>query len=143
MSILNTVKDYIMGRPKNSKNKPKTPEPVEFNYEDETAPAAWAAATNMPATQEFNYTEEMQTAAPVMSVQSQVMAPAATGTYLISGKVSLTRPNAEMIVSDQTRIVYASSFNEAAAKYSNYFTSMSNQVETYTVMSISGSEAIR
>ena len=144
MSILNKVKDYIMGRPKNSKNKPKvTPEPVEFNYEDETAAAAYNVAVNSPAAAPqpvYEYALEEQAA--TTAVHTMVDMSAST-LFLINGHVRLTRRGEDPITAEQTRLVYARDFNEAVAKYNNYFASLSNPNEIYVVIGAGGSEAIR
>lgn len=133
-----------MGQPKNSKKKPKVPvqERVEFNYEDETVDAAYNTAINSPSAAPqsvYEYAMEEQGA----SVNTPLTYAPQTSLFLINGHVRLTRQGQEPITAEQTRIVEARDFNEAVSKYNNYFASLSNPNEIYTVVGAGGSEAIR
>lgn len=139
-----------MPRPKGSKNKPKTNELVEFNYEDESSQTYTPEMMPAPSQQmtnnvEFDYAEDEGVHMPT-TMSAQLARPTSDNSanlYLITGKVRMDRAGQDPIIADQQRIVYAHNFNEAVAKYTAYFSSLNNQNERYTVVGASVSEAIR
>jgi len=62
--------------------------------------------------------------------------------FLVEGSVRLDRMNSGSIISEQSRIVWASNLEEALQKYVNYFQGMSSQAENYVVVRAGGSEAL-
>ena len=149
-----------MARPKGSKNKPKEQEAVEFDYEqmDDTAyssimstPHKNPAETGTivvnippPAAENIVY------ATPAIPVQSMSFGEVKMKTdsnlelFSIEGRVRLDQIGAEEpIFSDQKRLVWASSFDEAVAKFSNYFKGLSTYNQRYSVVHAGGTEAIR
>lgn len=137
-----------MGRPKGSKNKSKIAEPVEFDYEQE-AEQAYASAMNPGAPQiaatpgvEFDYAE-LDEAGGVAVRAGATPVSLGDSVFLIVGSVRLDRQGQAPITAEQTRIVYASDFNQAVAKFTSYFAGLSNATDRYTVVGASGSEAIR
>lgn len=62
--------------------------------------------------------------------------------YLVEGKVRLDQMGSPPIHADQRRIVSATSDDEALQKFMRYFANMSNEMQTYTVVSAAAAEAI-
>ena len=134
-----------MARPKGSKNKTvEARQPAaEFNYEDSdilyqqvmskgaVAPK-FGESTNAPD----NFTEQFDkvivSTAPV----------AVSSTFLVEGKVRLDQDGNSPVFADQRRIVNATNVDEALSKFVNYFTSMSNANQRYTVVQAGASETI-
>lgn len=65
--------------------------------------------------------------------------------YLVEGTVQMrpNQPGRQGAQAEQTRIVWATSGNEAIQKYGTYFSSLNNAVETYIVVRAAVSEEIR
>jgi hypothetical protein len=140
-----------MPRPHGSKNKPKDTtsyEPIEFDYEtfgnnDDTynqimnTEQSFTTSTNpsvreMPvATETFYNNPEL-----IMSDKAQLL-------YLIEGRVRMDQMgSSEPVFSDQKRLVWAYSFEEAVGKFTNYFAGISTTSQRYTVVGAGGSESI-
>ena len=137
-----------MARPKGSKNKTtEAQEPTaEFNYEDSDAlyqqvmsRGAVAPAFEDPAT----VVEDITARYDVATVLAPIAAPVATSsTFLVEGKVRLDQDGNSPVFADQRRIVNAANVDEALSKFINYFTSMSNANQRYTVVQAGASETI-
>ena len=137
-----------MARPKGSKNKTEeAQEPTsEFNYEDSdslyqqvmsqgaVAPAFEDPASVSDDTTARNKVVAAPTPAPV--------AAATSSTFLVEGKVRLDQDGNSPVFADQRRIVNAANVDEALSKFINYFTSMSNANQRYTVVQAGASETI-
>jgi hypothetical protein len=67
---------------------------------------------------------------------------ATSSTYLVEGKVRLDQGGDPPVIADQRRIVNAANVDEALSKFVNYFTSMSNANQRYTVVQAGASETI-
>jgi hypothetical protein len=67
---------------------------------------------------------------------------ATSSTYLVEGKVRLDQDGNSPVFADQRRIVNAANVDEALSKFVNYFTSMSNPTQRYTVVQAAASETI-
>lgn len=125
----------------------KTSEPQEFNYEEEVEQTQThinvetASPVPQPVRVEFDYSEETEIGAGLN--QSGPITSESTTMFLINGNVRLDRNGQASVTAQQTRLVYANDFNQAVAKFSTYFASMSNAHERYTVIGAAGSEAIR
>ena len=65
--------------------------------------------------------------------------------YLVEGTVQMrpNQPGGGMVQSDQRRIVWAQTSNEALQKFSAYFSNLNNVNETYVVVGAAVSEEIR
>lgn len=145
-----------MPRPKGSKNKPKE-ELVEFDYE-KMDDSAYSSIMSMPH-KNAPEVEQFEAVAPPPSVATMVKEPVSTMSglfggqvssqknqdlFMIEGRVRLDQIGAEEpIFSDQKRLVWASDFNEAVGKFSDYFRGLSNQNQRYSVVHAGGTEAIR
>ena len=153
LKFLNNMKDIIMARPKGSSNKTKTEKPVEFDYEEEaersnSAPLqlsiSQAPSDSLSDRLEFDYSEDEGAPMPVQIQTTYAQQPSVMpNLFLINGRVRMERAGSAPIEAEQQRIVYASNFVEAVAKYNAYFTSLSSPGERYTVIGAGGSEAIR
>ena len=142
-----------MARPKGSSNKSKTEKLVEFDYCEETeqsnsAPPqlsiSQAPSNNLSGRVEFDYSEDEGAPMPIQSQTTYPLQPSVMpNLFLINGRVRMERAGSAPIEAEQQRIVYASNFIEATAKYNAYFTSLSSPGERYTVIGAGGSEAIR
>jgi hypothetical protein len=137
-----------MARPKGVKNK-TADAPVEFNYEDSDALYQNVMTSGAVAP----VRDEVDLAMVTHAAQLQVNVPATTAPnvakvvspsliYLVEGKVRLDQDGSTPIVADQRRIVNAANVDEALSKFVNYFTSMSNPVQRYTVVQAAASETI-
>lgn len=62
--------------------------------------------------------------------------------YMIEGRVRRDAIGEDSVFSDQKRLVWAKSFEEAVRKYNSYFAGLSNFNERYSVVMAGGSEAI-
>ncbi len=142
-----------MARPKGSKNvaKPAQQPVQEFDYETmgDTAYAQVMSGTAPIA--------ELTASSPTPSVQlleAQYQAPQYDNVtalpayqpteklFLVEGKVRLDQMGSAPIHADQRRIVSASNDDEALQKFVNYFQSMSNEAQVYSVVSAAASETI-
>lgn len=142
-----------MARPKGSSNKSKTEKPIEFDYGEEAersnfAPShlsiSQAPSDSLSNRVEFDYSEDEGAPMPVQIQTTYAQQPSVMpNLFLINGRVRMERAGSAPIEADQQRIVYASNFVEAVAKYNAYFTSLSSPGERYTVIGAGGSEAIR
>ena len=139
-----------MPRPHGSKNKPKTTsaEPVEFDYEtfgdDDTynqimnTEQSFTTPINpsvreMPVTATETYYNNPEL---IMSDKAQLL-------YLIEGRVRMDQMgSSEPIFSDQKRLVWAYTFEEAVGKFTSYFAGISTVSQRYTVVGAGGSESI-
>lgn len=135
-----------MARPKSVKNNP-APAPTEFNYEDSDAiyQSVMSNGAVAPIRDEIDLAlqapEQVVYAQPVTGVNpALVQSPSLI--YLVEGKVRLDQDGSPPIVSDQRRIVNAANVDEALRKFVNYFTSMSNPIQRYTVVQAGASETI-
>lgn len=153
LKFLNKMKDIIMARPKGSSNKSKTEKPIEFDYGEEaersnSAPLqlsiSQAPSDSLSSRVEFDYSEDEGAPMPVQIQTTYAQQPSVMpNLFLINGRVRMERAGSAPIEADQQRIVYASNFVEAVAKYNAYFTSLSSPGERYSVIGAGGSEAIR
>lgn len=149
-----------MPRPKGSKNKPKEQEIVEFDYEklDDAVYSSLMSTPHAKSAEPETITinmppptaENMVYTGPVIPVQSMTFgevnmkADSNLELFSIEGRVRLDQIGAEEpIFSDQKRLVWASSFDEAVAKFSNYFKGLSTYNQRYSVVHAGGTEAIR
>lgn len=145
-----------MARPKGSKNKPKEQEVVEFDYE-KMDDGAYSAMMSMP---HVNPAEAGVVTINIPSPKVENIAPTTVPVYditfggsmqksdlelfSIEGRVRLDQVGSEEpIFSDQKRLVWASNFDEAVAKFSNYFRGLSNNNQRYSVVHAGGTEAIK
>ena len=144
-----------MARPKGSKSKPKEQEIVEFDY-DKMDDSAYSAIMSTPHANptEAGATINMTTPTPENIVPSTVpvyditfggsMQKSDLELFSIEGRVRLDQVGLEEpIFSDQKRLVWASNFDEAVAKFSNYFRGLSNHNQRYSVVHAGGTEAIK
>jgi len=139
-----------MARPKGSKNKTVAePKPVEFNYEDSDvlyqqvmSNGAVAHAIEHPANVLDDVTARSEFPAPAAVVVQPINLGSA-GIFLVEGKVRLDQIAAAPIVAEQRRLVLAGNVDEALAKFSNYFTSMSGPTQRYTIVQAGASETIQ
>ena len=136
-----------MARPKGVKNK-TAETPVEFNYEDSDAlyQNVMSSGAVAPIRDEIDLAlsteaQPVQMNVPVMTAPI-VAKTAPSLIYLVEGKVRLDQDGSTPIVADQRRIVNAANVDEALSKFVNYFTSMSNPVQRYTVVQAAASETI-
>ena len=140
-----------MSRPKGSKNKTaETQDPAaEFNYEDSDAlyqqvmsSGAVAPKFEEPANvlADVIARTEPNVSTPQVSIPS--VAVATSSTFLVEGKVRLDQGGDPPVIADQRRIVNAANVDEALSKFVNYFTSMSNANQRYTVVQAGASETI-
>ena len=142
-----------MPRPKGSKNKPKTDQPVEFDYEKFGDDSAYASLMttphqNQPMQEEpWTMTTTVDSASPRQEIDYTSIPKRSAGEqniFLIEGRVRLDQLGAEEpIVSDQKRIVIARDFDDAVSKFVTYFRGLSNNNQRYNVVSVGGSEAIK
>jgi hypothetical protein len=157
MNILYKLKEFIMGRPPGSKNKPRYMEmeqsnmnqpnqvPREFNYEEELANQGL-----LPNWREVSATDPQPApqpapVSPMVTRQSPSAAYGQLNLYLIEGTVQMRplQPGRQPIQAEQRRIVWANNIDEAIQKYSSYFSSLNTALEVYVVLNAAGSEAIR
>ena len=135
-----------MARPKGSKNKAEAAqEPAtEFNYDDSDSLYQQVMSNGAVAPAFTDPADAVQeVAAQVAVAPATVVAPvAASSTFLVEGKVRLEQEGGAPVVADQRRIVNAANVDEALAKFVNYFTSMSNATQRYTVVQAGASETI-
>ena len=140
-----------MARPKGSKNKPaETQDPAaEFNYEDSDAlyqqvmsSGAVAPAFEDPANVLDDVIARTEPNVPTPQVAIPAGAVATSSTYLVEGKVRLDQGGDPPVIADQRRIVNAANVDEALSKFVNYFASMSNPAQRYTVVQAGASETI-
>lgn len=136
-----------MARPKGTRNK-TADTPTEFNYEDSDAlyQNVMSSGAVTPIRDEIDLalsteTQPAQVNVPVMTAPN-IARPAPSLIYLVEGKVRLDQDGSTPIVADQRRIVNAANVDEALSKFVNYFTSMSNPVQRYTVVQAAASETI-
>jgi len=136
-----------MARPKGTRNK-TADTPTEFNYDDSDAlyQNVMSGGAVAPIKDEIDLalsteTQPVQVNVPVMT-SPNVARPAPSLIYLVEGKVRLDQDGSTPIVADQRRIVNATNVDEALSKFVNYFTSMSNPVQRYTVVQAAASETI-
>jgi len=139
-----------MPRPHGSKNRPKTTaeEPIEFDYEtfgnDDTYNQIMN--TSQSFTTPVNPSvREMPVSAPETFYNNPelIMSDKAQLLYLIEGRVRMDQMgSSEPVFSDQKRLVWAYSFEEAIGKFSNYFAGISTTSQRYTVVGAGGSESI-
>ena len=135
--------------PKTTKTKTAEPEvkmtPGEFVYEDSDSlyrEVMTTGATAPVSTIPEPVSEYQFFPTPVQAPAAAVTPPATTAIYLVEGKVRLDQDGSPPVFSDQRRIVNASSVDEALQKFMNYFTSMSNPLQRYTVVQAGASETI-
>lgn len=143
-----------MPRTKGSKNKPKTPEAIPFDYESDgnddvyqnimsgSVPTTMVARQAPPSMHptlavDFNMNE----------TPSYHLPPLVNGKldqlFFIEGRVRLdVMGSPEPVFSEQKRLVWAESFDDAVRKFSTYFASLSNNSQRYTVIGAGGTEAI-
>ena len=149
-----------MARPKGSKNKPKEQEVVEFDY-DRMDDAAYSSLMSTPhanpaesGTITINipppnaetmvYTSPAIPLQPVSFGEVNMKTDSNLELFSIEGRVRLDQVGVEEpIFSDQKRLVWASSFDEAVGKFSNYFKGLSTYNQRYSVVHAGGTEAIR
>ena len=132
-----------MARPKGTKNKTEetqgsTEPAVEFNYDesDSLYHQVMSKGAVAPA-----FVDPLD--APQEVTKQVTVAPVATSTtFLVEGKVRLDQDGNGPVFADQRRIVNAANVDEALAKFVNYFTSMSNATQRYTVVQAGASETI-
>ena len=143
-----------MPRTKGSRNKPKTPEPVPFNYEADDSDAVYEnmmRGVPIEAARPVNYSVPYNTT-PEQPMQftdysTQRLPPLVNGKldqlFLIEGRVRMDAiGNPEPIFSDQKRLVWAENFDDAVRKFSVYFASLSNNGQRYVVVAAGGTEAL-
>ena len=139
-----------MARPKSVKNKTaEAPKPAEFNYEDSDSlyqqvmsNGAVAPIIEDPA----NVLDDVTARREVPAVNVSLTQPIPLGNpsiFLVEGKVRLDQSAAAPIVAEQRRLVVANNVDEALAKFSNYFTSMSGPSQRYTIVQAAASETIQ
>jgi len=141
-----------MPRTKGSRNKPKTPEPVPFNYEADDSDAVYE---NMMRGIPIEASQPQSVNHPIPSpsmtyndYQTQTfMPPLVDGKmdqlFLIEGRVRMDAiGNPEPVFSDQKRLVWAENFDDAVRKFSVYFASLSNNGQRYVVVAAGGTEAL-
>jgi hypothetical protein len=149
MKLWTFIKENIMPRPKGSKNKPKTDQPVEFDYEKFGDDSAYASLMTTPHQNQPMQEEPWTMTENITTQMDAVRAPPVRNTneqniFLIEGRVRLDQLGAEEpIVSDQKRIVIARDFDDAVSKFVTYFRGLSNNNQRYNVVSVGGSEAIK
>jgi hypothetical protein len=142
-----------MARPKGSRNKTAETKVEEFNYEDsdslyqEVMSKGAIAPVFQESTIQAERFESEAVAAPTMTrpAVSPAQGDASTTStiFLVEGRVRLDQMGADPIVAEQRRIVLANNIDEALAKFSNYFTSMSGSTQRYTIVQAGASEAIQ
>jgi hypothetical protein len=72
-----------------------------------------------------------------------IMADKAQLLYLIEGRVRMDQMgSSEPVFSDQKRLVWAYTFEEAVGKFTSYFAGISTTSQRYTVVGAGGSESI-
>jgi hypothetical protein len=168
---LNDLKEKLMPRPKSSKNRtveqeaPKQPV-QEFDYDTmgDTAYAQIMSGSIPQVAPAWTQPTDDETAAlvsnePIEPISAVTLQPMATdgiqlqntlstnyllkeSLYLVEGKVRLDQMGSPPIHADQRRIVSATSDDEALQKFMRYFANMSNEMQTYTVVSAAASGAI-
>lgn len=145
-----------MPRPHGSKNRPKTTtaEPIEFDYEtfgdDDTynqimnTEQSFTTSTN-PSVREM----PVMTTEPTIATETfynnpeLIMSDKAQLLYLIEGRVRMDQMgSSEPVFSDQKRLVWAYTFEEAVGKFTSYFAGISTVSQRYTVVGAGGSESI-
>lgn len=140
-----------MPRPHGSKNKPKdsttAEEPIEFDYDKFGSDEVYNQIMNT----EQSFTTPTNPSVREMPVATEtfynnpelIMADKAQLLYLIEGRVRMDQMgSSEPVFSDQKRIVWAYSFEEAVGKFNNYFAGISTTSQRYTVVGAGGSESI-
>lgn len=141
-----------MARTKGSRNKTETSveEVQEFEYDQsEQLYQQLMTGEVIPVNPEQNEVDP-----PVMNPVPVYTAPVYTKTsfpvsphvvsqlFLVEGKVRLDRVGDASIVADQRRIVNAHNVDDALEKFVNYFTSMSNGDQSYSIVQAAASETI-
>jgi len=142
-----------MARPKGSRNKTLKTKVEEFNYEDsdslyqEVMSKGAIAPVFHESTIQAERFESEAVASPIITppVMNPIQSVVSTTStiFLVEGKVRLDQMGADPIVAEQRRIVLANNIDEALAKFSNYFTSMSGSTQRYTIVQAGASEAIQ
>lgn len=142
-----------MTRPKGSKNKPKTAEPVPFDYESNGGDDTYSNMMTGGALNTPNATTEAETWTMVeqpnpISVMPTGMMPfnpdRAQQLFLIEGNVRLiVAGNPNPIFSEQKRLVWAYTFEEAVQKFQTYFAELSTPTQEYRVLGAGGASAIQ
>jgi hypothetical protein len=134
-----------MARPKSSKNKTAEPagaetqdSAAEFNYEDSDSLYQQVMSKGAVATA-FDDTVPTSDFEPAPVTAAAVVT---SSTFLVEGKVRLDQEGNSPVFADQRRIVNAANADEALSKFVNYFTSMSNATQRYTVVQAGASETI-
>lgn len=148
-----------MLKPTKNKNAQKTTvqeEPNEFDYDRLGSDDVYDQMRNtpqpltaIPDVREIpTVTMAMQpivSPEPVYNNPELIMSDRAQLLYLIEGRVRMVQigsPASNPIFSDQKRLVWAYTFEEAVTKFSNYFADISTDSQRYTVDAAGGSESI-
>lgn len=138
-----------MARPKGSKNKTETTveEVSEFDYsESEQLYQQLMTGEIIPTNPEQNEVDPpAMNPVPVYKTThfpTPAPSPLTSSLFLVEGKVRLDRVGDATIVADQRRIVNAQNVDDALEKFVNYFTSMSNGDQSYSIVQAAASETI-
>jgi len=138
-----------MQKPTKSKSKTTTAEePAEFDYEIAGSDEIYNQIMNT----EQSFTTPINPSVremPVMATETYynnpelIMSDKAQLLYLIEGRVRMDQMgSSEPIFSDQKRLVWAYTFEEAVGKFTSYFAGISTVSQRYTVVGAGGSESI-
>jgi hypothetical protein len=138
-----------MQKPTKTKSKTTTAEEsVEFDYEIAGSDEIYNQIMNT----EQSFTTPINPSVremPAMATETYynnpelIMSDKAQLLYLIEGRVRMDQMgSSEPIFSDQRRLVWAYTFEEAVGKFTNYFAGISTTSQRYTVVGAGGSESI-
>lgn len=141
-----------MARTKGSRNKTETSveEVQEFEYDqNEQLYQQLMTGEVIPVNPEQNEVNQpTMDSTPTTTVQTptsvfvQAVTSGPSALFLVEGKVRLDRVGDATIVADQRRIVNAQNVDDALEKFVNYFTSMSNGDQSYSIVQAAASETI-
>jgi len=139
-----------MQKPTKTKSKTTTAEEsVEFDYEIAGSDEIYNQIMNTEQSFTTSTNPSVREEMPVMATETYynnpelIMADKAQLLYLIEGRVRMDQMgSSEPVFSDQKRLVWAYSFEEAVGKFTNYFAGISTVSQRYTVVGAGGSESI-
>jgi len=146
-----------MPRITGSKNKPKTvapQDPIEFDYDKFGSDEVYNQIMNTEQSFMTTKNPSVRDESIVTTVTAPetttfynnpelIMSDKAQLLYLIEGRVRMDQMGSnEPIFSEQRRLVWAYTFEEAVGKFSNYFAGLSTPMQRYSVNGAGGSESI-
>jgi hypothetical protein len=134
------------------KSKPKTTtieEPIEFDYEIAGSDEIYNQIMNTeqsfttPINPSVREMPQPQATETFYNNPELIMSDKAQLLYLIEGRVRMDQMgSSEPVFSDQKRLVWAYTFEEAVGKFTSYFAGISTVSQRYTVVGAGGSESI-